>query len=249
MNVVGRGGVCVKQPLPGQAANGIGLGEMKDLLLPLTERAAATAALQGRRWLGPEDWPSWSVSQRAPEDHVVAEIIANLLENAFRYSPANAPLGLLLSDDWICVWDGGPAIAAAERERIFQQGVRGSCSQDQPGSGIGLALARRYAEGRPDLINPCLTVELEPGSPQRLRCIGLIHVVNWRDYIDLQESLTLAFNQLIYRVDLSHFVLSVSYDTTDQQLASIPGLVRGIIDRTAGFEMLAEQLFAIAEFS
>ena len=112
-----------------------------------------------------------------------------------------------------------------------------------------LALARRYADERPDLINPCLTVELEPGAPQRLRCIGLIHVVNWRDYIDLQESLTLAFNQLIYRVDLSHFVLSVSYDTTDAQLASIPGLVRGIIARTPGFELKACRLLAIAEFS
>ena len=112
-----------------------------------------------------------------------------------------------------------------------------------------LALARRYAECRSDLINPCLTVELEPGSPQRLRCIGLIHVVNWRDYIDLQESLTLAFNQLIYRVDLSHFVLSVSYETTDEQLASIPDLVRGIISRTQGFELRACRLLAIAEFS
>ena len=112
-----------------------------------------------------------------------------------------------------------------------------------------LALARRYADERTDLINPCLTVELEPGSPQRLRCIGLIHVVNWRDYIDLQESLTLAFNQLIYRVDLSHFVLSVSYDTTDQQLASIPGLVRRIIDRTPGFELKACRLLVIGEFS
>ena len=112
-----------------------------------------------------------------------------------------------------------------------------------------LALARRYADERTDLINPCLTVELEPGSPQRLRCIGLIHVVNWRDYIDLQESLTLAFNQLIYRVDLSHFVLSVSYDTTDQQLAAIPALVQGIIDRTPGFELKACRLLVIGEFS
>ena len=92
-------------------------------------------------------------------------------------------------------------------------------------------------------------MELEPGSPQRLRCIGLIHVVNWRDYIDLQESLTLAFNQLIYRVDLSHFVLSVSYDTTDQQLAAIPALVQGIIDRTPGFELKACRLLVIGEFS
>ncbi|AII49183.1 hypothetical protein KR52_08510 [Synechococcus sp. KORDI-52] len=112
-----------------------------------------------------------------------------------------------------------------------------------------LALARRYADERTDLINPCLTVELEPGSPQRLLCIGLIHVVNWRDYIDLQESLTLALNQLIYRVDLSHFVLSVSYDTTDQQLAAIPALVQGIIDRTAGFELKACRLLVIGEFS
>ena len=112
-----------------------------------------------------------------------------------------------------------------------------------------LALSRSYAESRPDLINPCLTVELEPGSPQRLRCIGLIDVVNWRDYISLQESLTLAFNELIQRVDLCHFVLGVSYDTTDQQLSVIPSILRRIIDRTEGFEVKACRLLEIAEFS
>ncbi len=112
-----------------------------------------------------------------------------------------------------------------------------------------LALARAYVANRPDLINPCLTIELEPGSPQRLRCIALIHVENWRDYINLQESLTLAFNQLIDRVDRSHFVLGVSYDSSDQQLAAIPGILRGIIQRTKGFELRACRLLDIAEFS
>ena len=112
-----------------------------------------------------------------------------------------------------------------------------------------LTLARRYAESRDDLINPCLTVELEPGSPQRLRCIGLIDVANWRDYIALQESLSLAFNELIQRVDLCHFVVGVSYDTTDQQLTKIPAILRGIIQRTAGFEVKACRLLEIAEFS
>ena len=112
-----------------------------------------------------------------------------------------------------------------------------------------LTLARRYAESRADLINPCLTVELEPDAPQRLRCIGLIDVANWRDYIELQESLTLAFNELIQRVDLCHFVLGVSYDTTDQQLTQIPVILRGIIERTAGFEVKACRLLEIAEFS
>ena len=112
-----------------------------------------------------------------------------------------------------------------------------------------LALARAYVANRPDLINPCLTIELEPGSPQRLRCIALIHVENWRDYINLQESLTLAFNQLIDRVDRSHFVLGVSYDSTNEQLAAVPGILREIIARTPGFELKACRLMEIAEFS
>ena len=41
----------------------------------------------------------------------------------------------------------------------------------------------------------------------------------------------------------------VSYDTTDQQLACIPGIVRGIIARTPGFALKACRLMAIAEFS
>jgi len=36
----------------------------------------------------------------------------------------------------------------AERERIFQRGQRGSSSQQQPGSGLGLALARDQAQAR-----------------------------------------------------------------------------------------------------
>ena len=112
-----------------------------------------------------------------------------------------------------------------------------------------LALARAFVANQPDLINPCLTIELEPGAPQRLRCIALIHVENWRDYIDLQESLTLAFNQLIDRVDRSHFVLRVSYDSSDAQLAAVPGILRGIIARTPGFEVKACRLLEIAEFS
>ena len=112
-----------------------------------------------------------------------------------------------------------------------------------------LALARNYAENRPDLINPCLTIELDPGSPQRLRCIALIYVENWHDYIALQESLSLAFSQLIHRVDLSHFVLRVSYSSTDQQLAAVPDILHGIIERTEGFELRSCRLMEIAEFS
>ena len=80
----------------------------------------------------------------------VAEIIANLLENAFRYSAATAPVGLWWaprgSQVSLAVWDGGPPIAPEERERIFRRGERGSRGQGLSGTGLGLALARDQAE-------------------------------------------------------------------------------------------------------
>ncbi|WP_341882546.1 ATP-binding protein [Synechococcus sp. UW140] len=117
-------------------------------LQPLMARASASASLQGRHWHGPQQLPQLNL----PGAAAVAEILANLLENAFRYSDSQAPLGL-----WcqrrdqslaLAIWDSGPAIALAERERIFQRGQRGSSSQQQPGSGLGLALARDQAQAR-----------------------------------------------------------------------------------------------------
>lgn len=140
---------------------------LRDLLNPLTERAAATATLQGRPWSCPRDWPDWSESRRPRGDHVIAEIIANLLENAFRYSPVAAPLGILLRDGWICVWDGGPAIDPDERERIFEQGVRGRQARERPGSGLGLALARRLAEACGGSLDLCCNPRrLDPALPE-----------------------------------------------------------------------------------
>ncbi len=118
------------------------------LLTPLVERATATAALQGRTWEGPATWPSWMQQPRPAGDGVVAEIVANLMENAFRYSPSGSTLGLHLLQDGLCLWDGGPAIPSEERDRIFERGVRGSSSQERSGSGLGLALARQLAEER-----------------------------------------------------------------------------------------------------
>jgi len=62
---------------------------LAEWLTPLLERAAATASLQGRAWQGPMQLPSWRGAGGA-----VAEILANLLENAFRYSPSEALIGL-----------------------------------------------------------------------------------------------------------------------------------------------------------
>ena len=119
--------------------------ELCTILAPLLERAAATAALQGRPWHGPAQIPTWQGDGAA-----VAEIVANLLENAFRYCGAGGAIGLEVAASTsggidLTVWDSGPAIPAEERERIFARGERGSTGRHRPGTGLGLALGRDLA--------------------------------------------------------------------------------------------------------
>ncbi len=119
---------------------------LKSLLEPLIHRAAVTASLQSKNWSGPKDWPSWTINQRSSKEASIAEIVANLLENAFRYSPSNCDIGLYLNNRGICVWDSGLPIPLKERERIFEKGFRGQNKNNGQGSGIGLALGRRLAQ-------------------------------------------------------------------------------------------------------
>ncbi len=119
---------------------------IKDLLKPLIERASATARLQGREWIPPSQWPAWTSEMRPARDGVIAEVVANLLENAFRYSESTSSLGIYLCEKGICVWDSGPQIALDERERIFEKGIRGKKVLKSSGSGLGLAVGRELAE-------------------------------------------------------------------------------------------------------
>jgi signal transduction histidine kinase len=121
------------------------LHSLNQVLEPLLERAAGTAALQGRRWVPPGELPTQACNAAA-----VSEIVANLLENAFRYSRPGGGVGLVCQEQGdqlvLAVWDEGPEIPSAEREQIFRKGERGSTGLALDGSGLGLALGRDLAE-------------------------------------------------------------------------------------------------------
>ncbi len=130
---------------------------LKSLLTPLIERASATANLQDRKWFPPKSWPEWTLKARPSKEGVIAEIVANLLENAFRYSPVSSDIGLFLSDTGICIWDTGPMIEEKIRDQIFLKGVRGNQHGEFQGSGLGLSLGRQLTEqlgGKLKLIIP-----------------------------------------------------------------------------------------------
>lgn len=74
------------------------------------------------------------------------ELIGNLLENAAKYGGGSVFVTVRRSDDMaeILVEDDGRGIAEADRQRIFDRGVR--LDLDKPGTGLGLAIVRDVAE-------------------------------------------------------------------------------------------------------
>lgn len=77
-------------------------------------------------------------------------ILSNLVENAHKYSPPDAPIDITVrrDDDRLifAISDRGPGIANTERDLIYRPFYRGSKVNGIPGSGLGLAIACRLAE-------------------------------------------------------------------------------------------------------
>jgi two-component system, OmpR family, sensor kinase len=93
----------------------------------------------------------------APSDPVRVDVDADtaerilvpLIENGVRYGRSRVELQVQPNGDSVefLVNDDGPGVDAADRERIFEPGVRGGAGVwgDHRGAGLGLSLARRLA--------------------------------------------------------------------------------------------------------
>ncbi len=80
---------------------------------------------------------------------LLAQMVANLIENAMKHSPVGASIGLttfqLPSAIAVTVIDNGPGIPVADRGRVFQRFYRLESSRSTPGSGLGLSLVEAIA--------------------------------------------------------------------------------------------------------
>jgi two-component system sensor histidine kinase KdpD len=78
----------------------------------------------------------------------IERVLANLIENAVKYSPDHAARVLVTSTSrevMVRVIDRGPGLAPGELERVFEPFQRGTVGE-VPGAGLGLAIARGFAE-------------------------------------------------------------------------------------------------------
>ena len=72
--------------------------------------------------------------------------MANLLENAAKFSPAGTPIEVVLAGGRVTVRDHGPGIDPADVDRIFDRFHRADAARSLPGSGLGLAIVRQAAQ-------------------------------------------------------------------------------------------------------
>jgi signal transduction histidine kinase len=117
------------------------------------------------------------------DPELLAQMFANVLENALRHSPEHAVVRLHArcdrKDIMVEVSDSGPGIPAEEHANVFRRFYRLETSRTTPGNGLGLSLvgaiadlhdiAVRFDNNRPGLK---VTVTVQPaasrtGSPSR----------------------------------------------------------------------------------
>jgi len=96
---------------------------------------------------------------------LIERVLVNLLENAGKYTPPDAPVEILAralgGELLVSVRDHGPGVAPGQEERIFEKFTRGQTESATPGVGLGLAICRAIVEAHRGRIR------VEPAPAQR----------------------------------------------------------------------------------
>jgi two-component system, OmpR family, sensor histidine kinase MprB len=80
------------------------------------------------------------------EPQRIQRAVANLVDNAVKWSPAGGVVELELKDGELSVRDHGPGFAEADLPHVFERFFRAEGARGLPGSGLGLAIVRQAAE-------------------------------------------------------------------------------------------------------
>jgi signal transduction histidine kinase len=121
-----------------------------DVDLPSLLRDAAAAAAVGQDEVPVELHVSEPLPPLRGDAARLRQIVGNLLDNAIKYSPAGKPVEVRARRDdgrvLVSVRDSGPGISRDHQRMIFEKFGRAEGGAGKPGSGLGLFIARSFAE-------------------------------------------------------------------------------------------------------
>ncbi len=69
--------------------------------------------------------------------------VGNLVDNALKWGPPDAPVVVTIAEGRVSVSDSGPGIASEDRDRVFDRFYRAAAARTTPGSGLGLAIVAK----------------------------------------------------------------------------------------------------------
>src|SRR5207237_10743534 len=76
----------------------------------------------------------------------IERAVANLLDNAAKWSPPGGEVEVAVRNGQLTVRDHGPGIDEEDLPHVFDRFYRASSARGMPGSGLGLAIVRQVAE-------------------------------------------------------------------------------------------------------
>jgi two-component system, OmpR family, sensor histidine kinase MprB len=76
----------------------------------------------------------------------IERAVANLLDNAAKWSPPGVPVEVGVRDGEVSVRDHGPGIDEEDLPYVFDRFYRARSARGRPGSGLGLAIVKQVAD-------------------------------------------------------------------------------------------------------
>ena len=125
---------------------GFGKLDLSTTFETVAEAYCAAAEEQGRQLSAKIEPGLWCWGDR----DLLTEMLANLLDNAIRHTPAGTTIEITLARSGAklvaTIADDGPGVPPEERERVFRRLYRLERSVAQPGTGLGLSLVAAVAD-------------------------------------------------------------------------------------------------------
>jgi two-component system sensor histidine kinase MprB len=118
--------------------------DMEDVRLDLVAADAVERTRRNRPGIEFKTDLSESLVHGVPR--TIERAVANLLDNAAKWSPAGGEVDVEVRNGEVIVRDHGPGIADEDLPYVFDRFYRASSARGLPGSGLGLAIVRQVAE-------------------------------------------------------------------------------------------------------
>ncbi len=112
------------------------VGDMADFYRPLAEEKKQTMTVDAVAGMNVK-----------ANRHLLSQALANLLDNAIKYTPEGGEIALSLNEGpVITVADSGPGIPAEDHEHVLERFVRLDETRTLPGNGLGLSLVNAVSK-------------------------------------------------------------------------------------------------------